>query len=77
MRKYAHSRSYVLRGGRLDICAISLLTICKLYEHAICEMNIEINVSLMSGLIKTLLLRVVKGGGGGGGGSESRITRNK
>ena len=47
----AHSRSYVLKGeGRLDLCDISLLTICKLYKHVICEVNNEINVSLTSGL---------------------------
>ena len=28
----------------------SLLTICKLYKHVICEITIEINVSLTSGL---------------------------
>ena len=50
MRKNAHSRSYVLKGGgRLDLCDISLLTICKLYKHVICEINDEINVSWTSG----------------------------
>ena len=51
MPKNAHSRSYVLKGGgRLDLCDIPLLTTCKLYKHVICEINNEINVSLMSGL---------------------------
>ena len=51
MRKIADSRSYVLiGGGRLDLCDIPLLTICKLYKHVICEITIEINVSLTSGL---------------------------
>ena len=26
-------------GGRLDLCDIPLLTICKLYKHVICEIN--------------------------------------
>ena len=51
MRKNAHSRSYVLKGGgRLDLCDIPLLTICKLYKHVICDINNEINVSLTSEL---------------------------
>ena len=51
MRTIAHSRSYVLTGGgRLDLCDIPLLTICKLYKHVICEITIEMNVSLTSGL---------------------------
>ena len=42
MPKNAHSRSYVLKGGgRLDLCDIPLLTICKLYKHVICEINNE------------------------------------
>ena len=28
-------------GGKLDLCDIPLLTICKLYEHIICEINNE------------------------------------
>ena len=40
----AHSRWYVLiGGGRLDLCDIPLLTICKLHKHVICEITIEIN----------------------------------
>ena len=51
MRKNAHLRPYVpVGGGRLDLCDIPLLTICKLYKHVICEITIEINVSLTSGL---------------------------
>ena len=28
-------------GGRLDLCDISLLTICKMYKHVMCEINNE------------------------------------
>ena len=28
-------------GGRLDLCDIPLLTICKLYKHVICECIID------------------------------------
>ena len=28
-------------GGRLDICDISLLTICKLHKNVVCEINNE------------------------------------
>ena len=40
----------IVRPYRLDLCDIPLLTICKLYKHVICEINIEINVLLTSGL---------------------------
>ena len=28
-------------GGRLDLCDIPLLTVCKLHKHVICEINNE------------------------------------
>ena len=28
-------------GGRLDLCDMPLLTICKLHKHVICEINNE------------------------------------
>ena len=31
----------IKEGGRLDLCDIPLLTICKLHKHVICEINNE------------------------------------
>ena len=38
----AGDRQMILREkGDLDLCDISLLIICKLYKHVICEINNE------------------------------------
>ena len=37
-------------GGRLDLCDIPLLTICKLHKHVICEINNECIISVASRL---------------------------
>ena len=33
--------NYIKGGGRLDLCDIPLLTICKLHKYVICEINNE------------------------------------
>ena len=41
-RQEAGGRKMNIKGeGRLDLCDIPLLTICKLYKHVICEINNE------------------------------------
>ena len=36
--------NHIKGGGRLDLCDIPLLTICKLYKHVMCEINNECGI---------------------------------
>ena len=39
--KFSWLKRHRKGGGRLDLCDIPLLTICKLRKHVICEINNE------------------------------------
>ena len=49
LKRLIHDRTSLQEEGGQTSVTSALLTICKLYKHVICEITIDINVSLTSG----------------------------